>query len=297
MSDLLGEMMLPSPIHQLHLPLLDKMGILLHVKRDDLIHPIVSGNKWRKLHLNIEFALANSISTIITFGGAFSNHIYALAGACQMTGLHCVGIIRGELYDNPTLKACKKMGMELIAVNRTAYRSKEADPSIAKIISTYPNHLLIPEGGSNQLGVEGVTSTWTEINSQLINMPTVVVTACGSGGTTAGLAIGAPDGTSILSILILKTDYLANEVNKLIGSREHVPIEYVLDYHHGGYGKFDYKLLQDIRHLSHATNIPLDQVYNGKALLGLMDMIANGRFERGTEILYLHTGGMQGSIV
>jgi 1-aminocyclopropane-1-carboxylate deaminase len=297
MYDLSHQIALPSPIHQISHPILGKSDIILSIKRDDLIHPIIGGNKWRKLSLNLEAAIKQKAKAIITFGGAYSNHIHATAGACQMLGLPSVGIIRGEIDPhNPTMQYCQQVGMTLIPVNRSDYRQKQSSPIIINIIQQYDDPYLIPEGGSNTMGMLGVAKIWEEINQQMEDRPDIVVCPCGSGGTTAGLSVGAPSGVSILSIPVLKTDYLSAEVNKLIDNRPHVPIIYSLDYHYGGYAKYDADLIAIIKKLSQEINIPLDQVYTGKAMVGLFDMIKNQKIARGSHVLYVHTGGMQGAI-
>jgi 1-aminocyclopropane-1-carboxylate deaminase len=288
---------LPSPIHIITHPILDEFGVNLSIKRDDLIHPKISGNKWRKLNLNLQYTKAKNLNTIITYGGAYSNHLYATAAACQMLGIRSIGIIRGEIdYANPTLSFCVANGMTLWSVSRSEYRQKEESPVIQEIISRYQNSYVIPEGGSNEYGMMGVAEIHKEIVQQLSIQPDYIICACGSGGTTAGLAIGASPKTKILSIPVLKTDHLTHEVKVLIGDRQHSEIEYVLDYHHGGYAKYSNQLVDQILRLRQEINIPLDQVYNGKALLGLFDMISKHKFEPGSNLLYLHTGGMQGAL-
>ena len=161
------DLQIPSPIQRIQMSLLDEQGIELYIKREDLIHPTVSGNKWRKLKKNIETILNEKYSGIITFGGAFSNHIYSTAAAAHLMGIQSVGIIRGEEDEqNPTLQFAKDKGMKLHFVSRSDYRQKEQSESIQLLLKDYPNYWLLPEGGSNQLGLEGCYEVGEELQRQ-----------------------------------------------------------------------------------------------------------------------------------
>ena len=175
----------PSLIEKVKTRLINDMGVSLYVKREDLIHPTISGNKWRKLKYNLAFARDSGCKTIITFGGAFSNHIYATAAACNEFGFKSVGIIRGE-YDpnNPTLNFARSQGMEILFIDRNSYREKENSPNIKSLLDDYENYLLIPEGGSNDLAKNGLKELADEIN--LTNHTNILVSG-GTGCTAAGI--------------------------------------------------------------------------------------------------------------
>lgn len=289
------DLLLPSPLVEVTLPLSIEKKIRLFVKREDLIHPWVSGNKWRKLKYNLIHARQNHIKTIITFGGAFSNHLYATAGACALLGIKCVGIIRGELdIQNPTMKFCLEKNMTLVPVNRSAYREKEMAKDVQEIIRNYPDALVIPEGGTNQKALLGVGEIWDELKQQIGTMPDYITLAAGTGGTTAGLLMHNNYHTKILSFSVLKSDHLYEEILSLVTSKNPDKLRMVTDYHFGGYGKCTEELIQFINEFEKKCGIPLDQVYNGKALYGLLKMIAQDNFPQGSTIVHLHTGGLQG---
>lgn len=295
MWNLEKELKLPSPLVSVSLPLTIEKNIHLYIKREDLIHPWVSGNKWRKLKYNLDYALQNNFQTIITFGGAFSNHLYATAGACALLGIKSIGIIRGEIdHQNPTLKFCLEKNMTLIPVSRSAYRDKEASKEIQDIIQKYPDALFIPEGGTNQLALKGVGEIWNELNHQLAIKPDYVTLSAGTGGTTAGLLSYNNYPTQIISFSSLKSDHLEEEILSLASHKNKEKITMVTDYHFGGYGKWTDELIQFIRDFETISGIPLDHVYNGKAVFGLLKMIEDDYFPQGTMIVHVHTGGLQG---
>jgi len=295
MWNLEKELVLPSPLVSVTLPLTIEKKIHLYIKREDLIHPWVSGNKWRKLKYNLAFAIQNNIQTIITFGGAFSNHLYATAGACALLGIKSVGIIRGEIdTQNPTLKFCLEKKMTLIPVSRSAYREKEASKEIQDIIHKYPGSLVIPEGGTNQLALKGVGEIWDELNHQLGTPPDYLTLAAGTGGTTAGLLSYDHYSTKIISYSALKSDHLQEEILSLAKYKNKEKLIMVTDYHFGGYGRWTDELIQFIRDFESKGGVPLDHVYNGKALYGLLEMMAQDYFTEGSTVVHVHTGGLQG---
>ncbi len=295
MWNLEKELLLPSPLVSINLPLTIEKNIHLYIKREDQIHPWVSGNKWRKLKYNLDFALQNNIQKIITFGGAFSNHLYATAGACALLGIKSIGIIRGEIdHQNPTLKFCLEKNMTLIPVSRSAYREKEASKEIQDIIQKYPDAMVIPEGGTNQLALKGVGEIWDELNQQLTKTPHYITLSAGTGGTTAGLLSYNNYPTQIISFSALKSDHLEEEILSLTSYKNKEKLNMVNEYHFGGYGKWTDELIQFISDFESMTGIPLDHVYNGKAVFGLLKMIEDDYFPQGTTIVHVHTGGLQG---
>ena len=289
------ELVLPSPLIEVILPLTKEKKINLLIKREDLIHPWVSGNKWRKLKYNLTYAKQNNIKTIITFGGGFSNHLYATAGACALMGIESVGIVRGELdANNPILQFCLAKNMTLIPISRSAYRDKEASKEIQEIIQRYPDAMVIPEGGTNQNALLGVAEIWNELDIQMPSMPDFISLASGTGGTTTGLLKSNKYLTNILSFSALKSDHLRDEIFELARDQNKEKLTMVTDYHFGGYGKWTDELLAFIKDFELTNNIPLDHVYNGKAMYGLLKMMQDDYFTQGSTIVHLHTGGLQG---
>jgi 1-aminocyclopropane-1-carboxylate deaminase len=286
---------LPSPVYPIETTLTVAKGINLYIKRDDLIHPLVSGNKWRKLKYNLEKIKVTNCDCAITFGGAFSNHIHATAAACFALNIPSAAIIRGEIdLNNPTLKYCMSTGMKLYPIGRTAYQLKENAPEVQYILSNYQNPIIIPEGGTNELALRGVAEIIDEVIVANMPVPDIIVLAAGTGGTTAGLMSSSSLLSKIIAISSLKSEHLYDEILKLVKEKNKDKLTVLTDYHFGGYAKWDQSLLDFITSFEKETDIALDHVYNGKAMYALMDMIANGKFAPKTTILYLHTGGLQG---
>lgn len=291
----MADFYLPSPLHQLETELTKKKEITLYIKRDDLIHPHISGNKYRKLKYNLLGISSEIHPTVVTFGGAFSNHIHALAAACFELSLPSVAFIRGELdLQNPTLIFCVSKGMDLVAVSRGAYRLKEKDPEIRAYLQSMPNHIIIPEGGTNALALKGVAEILDELDEDFRLALDYIVLSSGTGGTTAGLLQSDKLSSRIISFSALKSDHLKHEIMQLSQYKNAHLLEVNTDFHFGGYAKWDKQLLQFIDEFERETDLPLDQVYNGKAMFGLMNMIANDKFDPKTKIMYIHTGGLQG---
>ncbi len=290
------EALIPSPIQRIRTACTDEKGINLYIKRDDLIHNLVSGNKYRKLRYNLKKIKSEGKNQVITFGGAFSNHLHAMAAACHYNGLNAVGIIRGEIdSNNPTLRYCSSVGMELISVTREAYRQKEASPQITAIVSSYPDAVIIPEGGTNKLALCGVAEILDEINMEA-DIPNLdyIVLAGGTGGTTAGLLTYSELKSQVICFSVLKSNHLKHDILELAAGKNADRLIVNTDYHFGGYAKWNDELLTFIDGFEKEVGIPLDHVYNGKAMYGLVDLIAKDRFPQDTNVLYLHTGGLQG---
>ncbi|AEI50885.1 1-aminocyclopropane-1-carboxylate deaminase/D-cysteine desulfhydrase [Runella slithyformis] len=281
-----------SPLQIVKMPLFAEHGVRVYFKRDDLLHPFVSGNKWRKLKYNLLEAERSGFTRLLTFGGAYSNHIAAVAAAGQATGFKTTGIIRGEELtevSNKTLQYASQCGMKLQFVTREAYRDK-----IALAADFGTDCYVIPEGGSNALAVKGVQEVMGELQSQLNASFDYLCTAFGTGGTASGL-ISAPADTKVLvfpALNIQKAEVLQHIETfvELQGKK----IEVLIDYHFGGYGKETEELTRFIADFEQQTLIPLEQVYTGKMMYGLVDLIRKGYFRRGEVIVVLHTGGLQG---
>jgi len=289
----------PSPIQLLNSPLLDAKKIKLYVKREDLIHPIIGGNKWRKLKYNIIELQRSKAKTILSFGGAYSNHIYALAGVGQLFGLNTIGIIRGESCEplNPTLAYAKKVGMQLHYVSRKDYRLKETSKFIESLKSQFGEFTLIPEGGSNELALPGCAEIIEELDAQLSGQYDTVCLPCGTAGTLAGL-ISSGTKKNLLGIAVLKgAKFLHENINHLLSESEFVDKnkswKINLNYHFDGYAKKTPELMRFISNFNQEFNINIERIYSGKMFYGLFDLIKNDFFEQGTTIVALHTGGMQ----
>jgi 1-aminocyclopropane-1-carboxylate deaminase len=294
-----------SPIEYTPLPnkVCSERNIRIDVKRLDLLHPLVNGNKWFKLKYNIERALASDHKTLMTFGGAWSNHIHATAAAGALCGVRTIGIIRGEEpkeYSN-TLQFAKEQGMELHFVSRLDYEERNTEEFKAWLHDQYGSFHLVPEGGSNYYGVNGCMEILSE--SDLQNY-THVVCACGTGATLAGMLISAKNNLQFIGFSALKGgDFLHDEVIKHIEYflmdrelAEEYRAQFTIDseHHFGGYGKWNNELIAFIQQIERDHPIPLDQVYTGKALFGLLNQIENGLIAEGSNILFVHSGGLQG---
>ncbi|MBL0616166.1 1-aminocyclopropane-1-carboxylate deaminase/D-cysteine desulfhydrase [Aeromonas veronii] len=287
-----GQAILPSPLQRLHHPLLIRSGVELWCKRDDLIHPTISGNKWRKLKYHLRHAKEHGKRHLLSFGGAYSNHIHALAAAGCQSGLRTTGIIRGE-YDavsNSTLRDARRWGMDLVFVDRQSYRRRQDPDWLAQFDA--PDTLIVPEGGSSPLAIPGVA----ELVGEVPFSPDLWVLPCASGGTLAGLIAGKRDREQILAIAVLKGGgFIADEVCRLHPAAANIPgWRIALDHHDGGYAKFSPALWQWVQDFSATTALPLEPIYSGKAMWGLFRELAAGRIAPGCKIVFIHTGGIQG---
>lgn len=262
------------------------------MKREDLIHPFVSGNKFRKLKYNLLQAKAESQTTLLTFGGAYSNHIAAVAYAGRENGFQTIGIIRGdELADkiasNPTLKFAQECGMQFEFVSREDYRLKTEAAFLEQLKLKFESFYLIPEGGTNALAIKGCE----EILTQEDGIFDYVACAIGTGGTISGIINSALPHQKILGFPALKGDFLQDEIRNFVQNENW---ELITDYHFGGYGKVNTVLVDFINRFLEKTKIPLDPVYTGKMVFGIVDLIEKNYFPENATILLIHTGGLQG---
>jgi 1-aminocyclopropane-1-carboxylate deaminase len=267
--------------------------ITLAIKREDLIHPFVSGNKYRKLKYNLLQAKAENKTTLLTFGGAFSNHIAAVAFAGKENTLQTIGIIRGEelidkISENPTLKFAQENGMKFEFITRDAYKNKDEASFLANLKSKYGDFYLIPEGGSNVLAVKGCGEILTNDDSEF----DFICTCVGTSGTIAGIINSAYPNQKILGFSVLKGVVFDQEIHKFAPIKDNWEI--ITDYHFGGYGKVTPKLISFINDFYQKYKIPLDPIYTGKLLFGVIDLINKNYFPENSKILIIHTGGIQG---
>lgn len=277
---------------QVVLPILETKGVSLHIKREDKIHPVISGNKFRKLKYNIDEAKKCNKSGLLTFGGAYSNHIVATACAAYENNLQSIGIIRGEelafkWQDNPTLCQAVNFGMQLKFVSRAEYRDKNSPFFIEKINNAFPEFYVLPEGGTNLLAVKGCTEILTKTDVGF----DVVCCCVGTGGTISGIINSTMVQQRVLGFPALKGSFLKEDICKFATNQRW---DLQTNYNFGGYAKVTRELIAFINWFKESTHIPLDPVYTGKMIFGILDMVKNGVFEKGTRILAIHTGGLQG---
>lgn len=279
-----------TPIQEIHDEKIAHADIRLLIKREDLNHPFVSGNKWWKLKYNLEEAARNNFKTLLTFGGAYSNHIFATSAAAEELGFKSIGIIRGEetLPLNPTLLFAKEKGMELHYLSRDAYRTKTSSDHYFK---QFGDFYSIPEGGSNLLAVKGIREFASTLNIDY----DYICCAVGTGGTLSGLIEGVSENKEIIGFSVLKgSEFLTDEIKKLSTKSKHLSNwQLITDYHFGGYAKKTTQLLEFITSFRTTHKIPLDFVYTAKMMSGVYDLIAKGFFKRGSTLLAIHTGGLQ----
>jgi len=279
-----------------HLPILEEKEITLCIKREDEIHPDVSGNKFRKLKYNLSKAKELGKTTLLTFGGAFSNHILATAVAGNITGFKTIGIIRGDelgidldktLQQNATLRNAYENGMLFEFVDRTAYRNKNGVSFQENLKHKYGDFYVIPEGGTNELAIKGCEEILVDKDSQF----DYICSAIGTGGTISGLINASKKHQKVLGFPSLKGDFFKDEIQKYVHKTNW---DLITDYHFGGYGKYNDELIRFINKFSAKTNILLDPIYTAKMVFGILDLVQKDYFEKGSKILAIHTGGLQG---
>ena len=292
------KLVLPSPLNLLNDKLFEEAGLKVFAKRDDLIDEEISGNKWRKLKHNI---INSDGLPILTFGGAFSNHIAATAATCNRLGRKSIGVIRGERSKtlNNTLKQAEDYGMQLIFISRSDYRSKNDPIFIDSLHNKLGEFYLVPEGGANIYGVMGSKEIIDEINQPF----DYLVSAMGTGATLSGMLLASNTNQKQVGIPVLKNGgFLNGEVNTLISDycNEFIQSEpkgnfkIFTDYHFGGYARISDELIEFIRYFNKQHNIKTDPVYSGKSAFALYDLIKKNYFKKGSTIVWLHCGGLQG---
>ncbi len=279
-----------------------KHNIQLYIKRDDLIDSEVSGNKWRKLKFNIEQVKALKKEGVLTFGGAFSNHLIATASACHKAGIQSVGIVRGDELNensNETLRNCSQLGMRLKFVTREEYRLRYDKMYQNELCAEFENHYVVPEGGANFYGMIGCQEVIEEIDIHY----DVLLVAQGTSTTSCGLLLGLPDGVKLHVVPALKNynsiESMRELLNYSIFDEEFTDelLQKVVvhaDYHFGGYGNYSMELLHFIQKFYRQFQVPLDQVYTGKAMFALFSEMEKGNLDNKT-IVFIHTGGIQGT--
>jgi 1-aminocyclopropane-1-carboxylate deaminase len=273
-------------------PLLAQYQVELWMKRDDLLHPVISGNKWRKLKYILNHALSLGADTLISMGGAYSNHLHALAYAGKVLGLKTVGLVRGERAETltPTLYDMAKWGMDLEFVPRAEYRQLRKYKNWHDLPGLKPGQYWLPEGGAQILALQGVAELAAEIEIPY----DALCVPCGTGTTLAGIIDAVPEQVSVLGFAALKNAvFLTAEVESMLSqSRNNWQIN--LDYHFGGFAKMNTELNAFIEDFELKTTIPLEPVYTGKMMYAVYDLIKKHYFKPGARIIAVHTGGLQG---
>lgn len=291
------------PLTEIFDSVLESKNTRLFILREDLTHPEISGNKWRKLKYNIQEAKNQNIDTLLTFGGAYSNHIAATAAAGREYGIKTIGVIRGEetLPLNATLQLAKDNGMIFKYVSRNQYRenNKYEESFLASLKKEFGNYYLVPEGGSNAFAVKGCTEIINNINIDF----DVICSACGTGGTLAGII--ASTNKQVLGFPALKGgDFLKGDITQLLNNYsnhynskvENDNWNLITDYHFGGYAKVKPELIQFVQEFYQKHSIELDLIYTGKMLYGLFDLIKSTSLFKNKTIIVVHTGGLQGNL-
>jgi 1-aminocyclopropane-1-carboxylate deaminase len=262
------------------------------IKPEYLNHPYVSGNKLRKLKYNLIAAKKSEKKVLLTFGGAFSNHIAAVAYAGQANGFQTIGVIRGEELQNlkvlnATLSFSKAYGMRFKFVSRDRYRYKTSEYFLDQLKQEFGDFFLIPEGGTNEFAVRGCEEILAEVDQPF----DYICCPVGTGGTISGLINSSDSHQKIIGFPALKGDFLREEITKFAVKTNW---ELITEYHFGGYAKLNEDLIQFINAFKANYNVPLDPIYTGKMMYGIYDLISKGYFEKGSKILAIHTGGLQG---
>lgn len=288
---------LPTPLQQIHASQFAEHGVQFFLKRDDLIHPEISGNKWRKLKYNLIEAQRQGCGTILTFGGAFSNHIAATAAACRLAGMKSIGIIRGEelrANENFALKKAAEDGMQLEFISREYYRRKTDADFLAQLRKQFGDIFIIPEGGANEWGVKGCLEIMREVHEHF----DIICVACGTGTTMAGILSAIKPNQKVIGFPAIKGGaFLEEAIQQLVGwdKLSADSFQLITDYHFGGYARHSPELLQFIRDFKRKHDTELDFIYTGKMLFGIYDLIQKGFLRKDTKILAIHTGGLQGN--
>lgn len=292
-----------APLQRLHDPDFDQAGITVRVLRLDLYPSggdvMSSGNKYFKLKYNIQAAQQQGKTQLLSFGGAYSNHIHALALAGKQYGLQTIGLIRGEqqLPLNPTLQDAVDAGMQLHYLSRADYRRKTEVAYITDLARQFPEAFIIPEGGSNQLGVQGCMEIAEHLEHYRGQHTDTVMLPVATGATMAGLVAALPNST-VVGVAVLKgADFLRDELNTYLlqaGQRDRKNWLLECEYHGGGYARFDSRLAQFVSNVSARLEVPLEPVYSGKLFKALYEKLQKKAFPRGSNITLIHTGGMQG---
>ncbi len=271
---------------------IENASISISIKREDLLHPIISGNKFRKLKYNLKEAIKQKKSKLVTFGGAFSNHILAVAAAGKELGFETIGIIRGDeladkILENPTLFKAQKLGMKFKFVDREMYRNKNEIDFRRRLELEFQDFYLLPEGGTNELAIQGCEEILTDLDNDF----DFICCPVGTGGTISGIINCSKESQQVLGFPALCGDFLKEDIRKFATKSNW---NLITDYDFGGYAKVSDELIRFMNDFYSKYNILLDPIYTGKMMFGVMDLIEKDFFPKNSRILVIHTGGLQG---
>jgi 1-aminocyclopropane-1-carboxylate deaminase/D-cysteine desulfhydrase-like pyridoxal-dependent ACC family enzyme len=284
-------------LEEVKFPGISTSDFKIFVLRIDKLHREISGNKWFKLKYNLIEAEKLNHKTLLTFGGAYSNHIYAVASAGKEFGFDTIGIIRGEEYFplNPTQQFAVDCGMKLFYLNRAEYKNRNDKAFQEKLKIKFDNPYMIPEGGTNQLALMGTEEIVNHIKTNF----DYICTACGTGGTIAGIISSLKGEKKILGFPALKGgEFLENDIRELVterSSQSYNNWKLITEYHFGGYAKIDISLINFINEFESINNFKLDYIYTSKMFYGIKELLKREYFSKGIKIVLLHTGGIQGN--
>lgn len=283
-----------APVVHIHDPLLQAYGVQLAIKREDMLHPVVSGNKWRKLKYNLLEASEQGYKSLLSFGGAYSNHIHALASVGKALDFTTIGVIRGESFveANPSLADALRFGMQLYFVDRQTYRRRNDTDYTDRLQQRFGPCYLLPEGGSTPLAVKGVAELWQEVKEPF----DYVALAAGTGATAAGVIQGAPADTEVRVFAVLKGGgFLRHEIEVYLNGMDSTARWQLYEnFHGGGYARLTPRLVAFMDRFEALHAIPLDPIYTAKMLYGVYAQIRSGEIAPGSRVLAIHTGGLQG---
>ncbi|HCS19363.1 MAG TPA: 1-aminocyclopropane-1-carboxylate deaminase [Bacteroidetes bacterium] len=271
---------LPSPEQRVFHPLFETAGVELWIKRDDLIHPEISGNKWRKLAPIMEEIKKRGVTKVISYGGAWSNHLLALAAAAHQLGMDSMGIVRGEPVDNSILSRCSDLGMKIRFLSREEYRNLR---KVDDVLGWTEDTCIIPEGANCPEARQGMATLWSELKQDY----TYLLDSVGSGTSVRGLSESAPSQTRVLAIMAVKDHGLAASLRAM-------GIRVFDEYTRGGFAKMDDELFGSCRAFREDTGILLDPVYTAKQWMAALDLLDQGLFNKGDRVLFVHSGGLSG---
>jgi 1-aminocyclopropane-1-carboxylate deaminase len=271
---------------------INNSGLQLFLKREDKIHNIISGNKYRKLKFNLIKAKELGFKGLLTFGGAYSNHIPAVAYAAKKNGFKSRGFIRGEeivnnYLENPTLKYSHDLGMKFNFLSRSNYKLKTNEYYLTKLKKKFKDYYFIPEGGTNALGVLGCQEILNDNDKKF----DYICCSVGTGGTICGLINSSSENQKIIGFSSINKNYLLNDITKFVTNENWMLVD---DFSFGGYGKVNEELIEFMNNFRLKYGILLDPIYTSKLVYGVLNLITNNFFKPNSKILMIHTGGHQG---
>lgn len=283
-----------AKLHPVSLPVLTTYQVQADMLRLDLIHPVISGNKWFKLRYHLEAAILNGQQTIITFGGAYSNHVVATACICRQLGIQCAAIIRGEepLSPSGTLRNALSYGMELLFAGRDDYALKQESARIEALIARYHDPYIIPEGGSGENGIRGCSAIAALTD---ISIYSHIMCCIGTGTMFTGLSRSMAAHQRLVGIPVLKLQEHDPLMQALLRTEASGQCDILPGYHFGGYAKKHPALIRCMNDFYTRTGIPTDFVYTGKLIAAFLQLVQEGYFPAASRILLIHSGGLQGN--